>query len=223
MNLNEWIAADKPLNSYINCDNMELMKLIPDNYIDLAVVDPPYGIGINGQVGGGKLAKVSIYKKKNWDNKIPNKEYFQQLFRISKKQIIWGGNYMIENLYNTPCFIIWDKNNTGNFADAELAWTSFKSSTRIFKFTWNGMLQENMKNKEKRIHETQKPVDLYRWILQNYAKPNDIIFDSHVGSASSLIACHEEGFKYIACELDEDYYRDSCKRLETHLSQLKLF
>lgn len=207
-----------------NEDNMDLMSRYDDNHFDLAIVDPPYGINISktGNVGGGKLAKVKDYGKKEWDNNIPNKSYFEELKRISKNQIIFGGNYMIEHLKNTPCFLIWDKNNTGNFADAELAWTSFKSATKIFKSTWNGMLQHDMKNKEIRIHPTQKPIRLYEWILMNYAKEGDKILDTHLGSGSIAIACHNLGFDLTACELDKEYYVAAMKRLQEHQSQLRL-
>jgi len=192
------------------------MKTLPDKFFNLACVDPPYGINIikNGKVGGEKCAKVHEYKKSEWDITIPSQEYFDELKRISVNQIIWGGNYMINYLYNTSCFIIWDKNNTGNFADAELAWTSFFSPIRIFKYTWNGMIQENMNNKEIRCHPTQKPVALYSWLLKNYAKQGDKIFDSHMGSQSSRIAAYKMGFDYWGCELDEDYFRDGCARFE---------
>jgi len=124
---------------------------------------------------------------------------------------------MIEHLQNTPCFIIWDKNNSGNFADAELAWTSFDTATRIFKFTWNGMLQGDMKNKEVRIHPTQKPVALYKWILDKYAKPGMQILDTHLGSASIAIACHDYNFDLTACELDKDIYAAAGKRVSQHI------
>jgi len=205
-----------------NEDNMELMSRYEDNHFDLAIVDPPYGINISktGNVGGGKLAKVKDYGKKEWDNNIPNKSYFEELKRISKNQIIFGGNYMIEHLKNTPCFLIWDKNNTGNFADAELAWTSFKSATKIFKSTWNGMLQHDMKNKE--INPTQKPIRLYEWILMNYAKKGDKILDTHLGSGSIAIACHNLGYDLTACELDKEYYEAAIKRIKEHQSQLRI-
>ena len=204
--------------------NMELMSRYDDNYFDLAIVDPPYGINISktGNVGGGKLAKVKDYGKKEWDNNIPNKSYFKELKRITKNQIIFGGNYMIEHLKNTPCFLIWDKNNTGNFADAELAWTSFKSATKIFKSTWNGMLQHDMKNKEIRIHPTQKPIRLYEWILMNYAKEGNKILDTHLGSGSIALACHNLGYDLTACELDKEYYVAAMKRLKQHTAQLRL-
>ena len=209
-----------------NEDNMLMMARYPDNYFDLAIVDPPYGINVSktGNVGGRKLAKVKNYGKKDWDNSIPTKEYFKELQRVSKNQIIWGGNYMIEYLQNTPCFLIWDKNNTGNFADAELAWTSFESSTRIFKYTWNGMLQQKMGEfKETRIHPTQKPADLYKWILDKYAKEGDKILDTHLGSGSIAIACHDYGFELTACELDKEYYDKAIERIINHTNQTKLF
>ena len=208
-----------------NEDNMELMARYEDNYFDLAIVDPPYGIDISktGNVGGVKLAKVKDYGKKEWDSEIPTEEYFKELQRVSKNQIIFGGNYMIEHLKNTPCFIVWDKNNTGNFADAELAWTSFNTATRIFKSTWNGMLQHDMKNKEVRIHPTQKPIRLYEWLLDNYAKEEDKILDTHLGSGSIAISCHNRGFELTACELDEEYYNAAIKRINQHKSQLTMF
>ena len=208
-----------------NEDNMELMARYPDNHFELAIVDPPYGINISktGNVGGGKLAKVKDYAKKEWDSEIPTAEYFKELQRVSKNQIIFGGNYMIEHLQNTPCFIVWDKNNSGNFADAELAWTSFDTATRIFKSTWNGMIQHDMKNKEKRIHPTQKPIRLYEWLLMNYAKEGDKILDTHLGSGSIALACHNLNFDLTACELDKDYYNAAMKRLKQHQQQLTMF
>ena len=204
-------------------DCMEYMKTVPDKYYELAIVDPPYGIGINGSVGGEKLAAVKKYKNKGWAPKPPKKEYFEELFRVSKNQIIWGGNYFLYALNETPCFIVWNKLNTGNFADCELAWTSFKTATRMFSFRWNGMLQGDMKNKETRIHETQKPVALYKWLLKNYAKPNDKIFDSHVGSGSSRIACYDMGFDFMGCELDPDYWKAQEERFKQHAMQGDLF
>ncbi|MEN6569029.1 MAG: DNA methyltransferase [Rikenellaceae bacterium] len=201
------------------------MATVPDKYFDLAVVDPPYGINIakKGKVGGEKCAKVSEYAPSEWDLSTPKSVYFNELMRVSKNQIIWGGNYMIEYLLNTPCFIIWDKDNTGNFADAELAWTSFLTPTRIFKFRWNGMLQENMKNKEVRIHPTQKPVQLYKWILSNYATPSLKIIDTHLGSGSSAIAAYDFGVKeFVGCEIDTEYYDAAVKRFENHKMQMTI-
>jgi len=210
---------------FYNCDNIEFMKTKPDNYYDLAIVDPPYGINVakTGKVGGEKLAKVSSYEPSEWDSKIPPKEYFIELQRVSKNQIIWGGNYMIEHLQNTPCFLIWDKNNTGNFADAELAWTSFKTATRIFKWTWNGMLQQNMKDKETRIHPTQKPKALYRWTLQNYAEKGMKILDTHGGSHTHAIAADMEGFELDIVEIAVKYFKDGLNAFDKYKRQLKLF
>jgi len=211
---------------FYNIDCMEGMKQFPDQYFDLAIVDPPYGLGIikNGTVGGGKLAQVKNYGKRKWDKESPSPEYFKELFRVSKNQIIWGANHFISKIsYDSSCWIVWDKDNSGNFADCELAWTSFNTAVRKFTWRWNGMLQQDMKNKEKRIHPTQKPVALYRWLLQNYAKPGDIILDTHVGSASSLIACEIEGFEYVGFEIDKEYYKAACKRIESFKKQLTLF
>ena len=156
-----------------NWDRMEYMKGIPDNYYDLAIVDPPYGIGEDGlkNHSRGKLAKAKQYTPKTWDSDSPSETYFSELFRISKNQIIWGANHFISKIpYNSPCWIVWDKQNGDNdFADCELAWTSFKYAVRKFTFRWAGMLQGDMKNKEERIHPTQKPVRLYEWILKHYA------------------------------------------------------
>ena len=214
------------LNNFYNEDCLEAMKKMPDKYFDLAIVDPPYGINVakTGNVGGEKLAKVKDYGAKNWDTKTPNKEYFNELIRVSKNQIIWGANHFISKIpYDSSCWVVWDKNNSGNFADCELAFTSFKTAVRKFEYTWNGMLQGDMKNKEIRIHPTQKPVALYEWLLNNYAKQGDKILDTHVGSASSLIACHNLGFDYIGFELDKDYYNQATQRLEKHKSQINLF
>ena len=203
-------------------DCVEFMKGLPDKAFDLAIVDPPYGIGEDGlkNHSRSKIAKSKEYTPKQWDSCAPNKEYFEQLKRVSKNQIIWGANHFIENIpnANSPCWIIWDKENGENdFADCELAWASFSTSVRRFKFRWQGMLQGDMKNKETRIHPTQKPIQLYRWLLRNYAKPNDTIFDSHMGSQSSRIACHMEGFDFTGCELDPEYFEQGNQRYETFL------
>ena len=214
--------------TYENIDCMELMANLKDKEIDLAIVDPPYGIGEDGSNNHtrGKLALPKNYKGYAGNDKEPPSEnYFKELFRVSKNQIIWGANHYISRIgLDSSCWLVWDKDNGGSdFADCELAWTSFNSAVRKFKFKWQGMLQENMKQKEIRLHPNQKPVALYNFILTNYAKPNDLILDTHCGSASSLIACENLGFKYIASELDKDYYHQSLQRLETHLAQGKLF
>ena len=207
---------------FYNRDCMDAMREFPDKFFELAIVDPPYGIGVKASVGGNNKADVKQYKEFD-DSSIPDRKYFQELTRVSKNQIIWGGNYFIENLTNTSCFIVWDKENTGNFADCELAWTSFNSAVRKFSFRWNGMIQGNMKNKEERIHNCQKPIALYTWLLQNYAHRGDKILDTHVGSASSLIACHRMGFEAWGYELDADYYKAATERLEREKSMQPLF
>ena len=210
---------------------MELMARYPDGYFDLAIVDPPYGIGASSKnfIRQGKQTGKSIavsglkYKSKDWDNSVPDKIYFDELRRISKNQIIWGGNYFASLLPNSSCWIIWDKVTGENlYADAELAYTSFNYAVRKFTWMWKGMFQQNMTNKENRIHPTQKPVALYKWLLQNYANEGDKILDTHLGSGSIAIACHDLGFDLTACELDTDYFNAAMKRLTDHQKQLTL-
>lgn len=208
-------------------DCMQGMKQFPDKYFDLAIVDPPYGIGENGSKNytRGKLAKAKNYKAfAGMDSAPPSENYFTELFRVSKKQIIWGANHFISKIpYDSSCWIVWDKDNGENdFADCELAWTSFNTAVRRITYRWNGMIQQNMKCKEKRIHPTQKPVALYEWILNKYAKTGDVILDTHVGSASSLIACHNTGHKFVGFELDKYYYDLSKKRLDEEMAQMNL-
>ena len=213
-----------------NEDNMQLMARYEDKHFDLAIVDPPYGINASSVLSGerrksGKGASLkSAFTKKDWDSKIPYPEYFKELFRVSKNQIIWGANYMVEHLPNSQGWVVWNKDNgTTNFADCEIAFTSFDSATRMFTFTWNGMLQGDMKNKEVRLHSTQKPVALYKWLLDKYAKPNDKILDTHLGSGSIAIACHDYGFDLTACELDKEYFDKAMERINNHMAQTKLF
>jgi len=211
-----------------NEDNMILMARYPDNYFDLAIVDPPYGIDVNNQSQGkgGGVAKKIEYTKKDWDKFAPNKEYFTELKRVSKNVVIFGANHFIENIpkANSSCWIVWDKDNGGtDFADSELAYTTFKTAVRNYKCKWSGMLQYDMKNKEIRIHPTQKPIRLYEWVLDSYAKENDKILDTHLGSGSIALACHNRGFDLTACELDTEYYNDALKRLKEHQQQLTMF
>lgn len=208
--------------------NMELMARYPDKYFDIALVDPPYGINENGDRNKSreKLAKSKDYKSfAGNDVSSPEQIYFNELKRVSKNQIIWGANHFISKIpFDSSCWIVWDKDNgLTDFADCELAYTSFKTAVRIFKFKWQGMLQGDMKNKEIRIHPTQKPVKLYEWLLMNYAKEGDKILDTHMGSGSIALACHNLGFDLTACELDKDYYEAAMKRLEQHQSQLTMF
>ena len=209
-------------------DNMELMARYPDNYFELAIVDPPYGISENSnRLNKPKkaAAKKKIYHTALWEQSKPSKEYFEELKRVSKNQIIWGANYFIENLSSSRCFIVWDKKSESSqqVADCELAYTSFKTSVKKFSFRWCGMLQEDMKNKEIRIHPTQKPVKLYEWLLMNYAKKGDKILDTHLGSMSIAIACHNLGFELTGCELDREYYDNGIERVKNHIAQQRLF
>jgi len=197
------------------------MAQFPDKYFDLAIVDPPYGIGEDGKSNHSRscLAQTTKFKPKKWDKEPPPPGYFDLLKQKSKNQIIWGANHFIDNfpfMCNSPCWLVWDKENGKNdFADCELAWTSYSTTVRKFRFQWQGMLQGNMKNKEIRIHPTQKPVQLYKWTLHNYAKPDFKIIDTHVGSASSIIAFLDYSCEWIGFEID--------KRIEIHKQQLKLF
>jgi len=205
-----------------NEDCMAVMARYPDKYFDLAVVDPPYGINASkGTWGSSNKGKVTNYGKKDWDKQPPTDEYFVELRRVSKNQIIWGGNYF--GLPASSCWLVWDKLNSGDFADCELAWTSFTTAVRKFTWRWNGMLQQNMKDKEQRIHPTQKPVKLYDWIFKNYASPNDLILDTHLGSGSSRIAAYKNKINFIGCELDPEYYNAQEKRFKEFTAQLTLF
>lgn len=220
---------------FYNMNCMDGMKQFPDKYFDLAIVDVPYGIGedgsknhTRGKCAFGSKAKALAKDYKAFagnDLSAPDNEYFDELFRVSKNQIIFGANHFISKIpIDSHCWIVWDKDNGGtDFADCELAWTSFPTAVRKFKYRWNGMLQENMKNKEFRIHPTQKPVALYEWLIQKYAKPGDIILDTHVGSASSLIACHKTKHKFVGFELDEYYYNLANKRLKSEMDQMNIF
>lgn len=207
-----------------NMDCMAMMRQYPDKHFDLAVVDPPYGIGVNVNMGRRKGDKKSNYHKyAGMDKEPPSVEFFRELMRVSKNQIIWGANHFISRIpFDSPSWIVWDKDNTGDFADCELAWTSFSSPVRKFKFRWNGMLQEDMANKEKRIHPTQKPVALYDWIFKNYAKEGNLILDTHLGSGSSRIAADRAGLNFVGCELDADYFAAHEKRWNEYKAQLKL-
>ena len=203
-----------------NEDNMELMARYEDNYFDLAIVDPPYGIGIDGQKKSIKNG-VQIRKKhefKGWDNSIPSKEYFEQLFRVSKNQIIWGGNYFTEYLKPTKAWIFWYKGQRDlTMSDGEMAWTSFETVTRQFELNRASLIAQNT------FHPTEKPYKLYKWLLDKYAKQGDKILDTHLGSGSIAIACHDYGFDLTACELDKEYFDKAMERINNHMAQTKLF
>ena len=208
-----------------NEDNMLLMARYPDNYFDLAIVDPPYGISYaRGKNGWGVNKNRPKLEDVSWDKETPNQDFFDELIRVSKNQIIWGGNYFTDKLPVSKCWIVWNKiNNTDNksvFADAELGWTSFKKVVKMF--TLRTMVFISDTKDENRIHPTQKPTELYKWILDNYAQKGDKILDTHLGSGSIAIASHDYGFELTACELDPDYYEASIKRIKNHISQIKL-
>ena len=197
-----------------NEDNMQLMARYPDNYFDLALVDIPYGLGDKLTTGGTWASKYKT-KDASWDV-LPKEKYFKELFRVSKNQIIWGGNYAHNYLKSNRHFIIWDKvSHMPTMADCEYAWSSIDTNAKIFKHPRNST--------EKRIHITQKPVALYKWLLDKYAKEGDKILDTHLGSMSIAIACHDYGFNLTGCELDKEYFDKGIKRVKNHVAQQKLF
>ena len=225
-----------------NEDCLDLMARYPDKYFELAIVDPPYGIGEDGSKNSsrGKVTKFGAKHNKNGsviparkykayagnDTEPMSKEFFIELQRVSVNQIIWGANHFIENIpaANSPSWVVWDKvNGESDFADCELALTTFKGAVRKFTFRWAGMLQGDMANKEDRIHPNQKPAMLYKFLLDKYAKQGDKILDCFLGSGSIAIACHDYNFDLTACELDTDYYNAAMKRINNHTAQLKLF
>ena len=223
------------MNLAFNMDCLEAMREMKDNAFDLAVVDPPYGIGVqsmNYTKSGPRIVARTVAAKRRdyrradeWDIK-PPQEYFDQLFRVSKKQVIWGGNYF--QLPPSKGFIVWDKRcnaeMSNDFADCELAWISPEMGVaRVFRFVWNGMLQGNMKEKEERFHPTQKPVALYAWILSRYAKPGDKILDTHLGSGSSRIAAYDAGLDFVGYEIDKEYFDKQEERFAKHTAQTSLF
>jgi site-specific DNA-methyltransferase (adenine-specific) len=202
-----------------NEDNMLLMARYPDKYFDLAIVDPPYGIGAGVSKTGGASKHNSMSRLKAnthiYNDIKPNKEYFNELQRVSKNQIIWGGNYFINFLSSTRCFVVWDKMNyLPSMSQIEIAWTSFNKHSELVKIN---------SNQENRFHISQKPADLYKWILDKYAKENDKILDTHLGSGSIAIACHDYGFDLTACELDKEYFDKAIQRINNHTAQTKLF
>lgn len=208
---------------------MEAMKEFPDKFFELAICDPPYGIGEGNKknktrssfTGFGtnkKWVKAKDYGGGEWDLKPPEVEYFAELFRISKNQIIWGANHFLG--LTSSCWIVWDKDNGEcDQADCELAWTSFPTAVRKFKYKWQGLLQGNMANKEIKIHPTQKPIALYQWLLKNYAKPGDKILDTHLGSGSHRIAAYKMGFDFWGCEIDSDYWQAQEKRFAEAIAE----
>ena len=208
------------MNIAYNMDCMEYMRTPPDKAFDLAVVDPPYGINISNNMGRRKGQRASNYKKVTWDEAPPPAEYFEQLRRVSRDQIIFGANHFVSLIpnANSPCWICWDKNFSENvsFASFELAWTSFDSPCKRVKIS-------PAKEQNGRIHPTQKPVALYAWIFARYAKPGDKILDTHLGSGSSRIAAYDAGLDFVGCEIDKDYFAAQEERFAAHTAQLSLF
>jgi len=214
--------------NFYNIDNIEFMKTKPDNYYDLAIVDPPYGIDADNKNNGKNsdthektsLAKINTYKKTNWDNSIPTDEYFEELKRVSKKQIIWGANFF--NLQGGMLY--WHKNVTmPTYSTGELAYLSWLNKIDFVEITWHGMLQYDMKNKEERIHPTQKPIMLYRWLLDKYAEKGMKILDTHGGSMTIAKACDMEGYDLDICEIDKDYFNNGVNAFNEYKKQGRLF
>jgi site-specific DNA-methyltransferase (adenine-specific) len=218
-------VTDKIRLHHVDC--MEFMRGLPDKYYDLGIIDIPYGIDADKKNNGpnskshskNSKAKINTYKE-GWDSETPPQEFFNELFRVTNRQIIWGANYV----GLTGGYLYWHKNVTmPTYSQGELAWLSWLNKIDFFELTWHGMLQHDMKNKETRIHPTQKPVALYKWILDKYAKQGDKILDTHGGSMSIAIACHDYGFELDLCELDAEYYAKGVERVQNHVKQLKMF
>lgn len=216
-------AVSKNGISLIHGDCLQALKSYGDNYFDVAIVDPPYGIGIDGQKQSINLNNPKANRKahdfKGWDNEIPTAEYFAELERVSKNQIIWGANYFVEHLHKgTKGWVVWYKGQEGlTMSDAELAYSSFDCATRVVKINRVELLKDGT------IHPTQKPIKLYKWLLENYTNENDLILDTHLGSGSIAIACHQMKRKLIAYEIDAEYYQKACKRFEQQTRQTALW
>ena len=221
-------AVEKARISIYNEDCLQALKAMADKQFDLAIVDPPYGIGMDGTIGIGigkekGFTRKKEYTKKNWDKEVPSQEYFNELFRVSKNQIVWGANYFTKQLPVIKNYIFWHKKGQSvddKFNDGEMAFASL-GRTRMIDIWWNGVGVIN--SGENKIHPTQKPVKLYKWILENYAKKDWKILDTHLGSGSIAIACWDMGYDLTAYEVDKEYYDNACKRLETHKAQLTLW
>ena len=229
------IWSENPRIEIFNSDCMEGLKEFKDNQFDLAIVDPPYGIGVSNHDTFGhktivaknsflkKAIKPKLYKKSEWDNKTPNKYYFMRLNDVSEKQVIWGINYFNNVGLNNGGRLFWDKFGPGNYSRGELAYLSFVNRVEYYQFRWCGMVKQNNGDNDNRFHPTQKPVALYKWLLKNYAKEGNTILDTHLGSGSIAIACYDMGFSLTGFEIDTDYYEASYKRFKNHIAQLQLF
>jgi len=219
-------------------DCLDLMREMPDKSVDLVLTDPPYGIGESNEKnlsrgkpfgskrdrpGSSRVAGAKNYGSFEWDASRVSREYISEIRRVSENQIIFGGNYYADLLDPSSCWLVWDKDNSGDFADCELAWTSFKTAVRKFKWRWNGMLQEDMRHKEERIHPTQKPVPLFMQILEKYSKPGDLVLDPFLGSGTTAIACLRTGRHFIGIEKHEPYFIMAQERIDKERAQVRLF
>lgn len=227
------------MNVAYNVDCMEYMATLPDKYFDLAVCDPPYGIGEGGQKAASRGKQVDFGKSQSNakaynrtypvydDSKSPDRSVFKEIIRVSQNQIIFGANHFISKIpYDSHCWIVWDKqNDTNDFSDCELAWTSFKGAVRVFRYRWNGMLKGEQKSADRitRIHPNEKPRQLYRWIYSRYAETGQKIFDPFLGSGSSRIVAYDAGLDFVGCEIDETYFRLQEERFAAHTAQMNLF
>ena len=215
-------------NKVIHGDCLDVMRGLPDNAVDLLLTDPPYGLGYSnhnraGSQRGASLAVCKDYGEFGWDNTKLTSEYFNEMLRVSVNQVIWGGNHYSNFLHNSSCWLVWDKNNGKNqYADCEIAWTSFNSAIRKFKWTWQGFIQEDMKNKEVRYHPTQKPVALFEWVINSYSNECDTIFDPFGGSGTTAIACLNTNRNYILIEKEKEYIDIINKRISEHELQVTL-
>lgn len=216
------------MKDFVLGDCMNYLKFYDDNTFDLAIVDPPYGIGMGkfnrtNKDSNGVRHKADKYKQGDWDSSVPDIAYFNELKRVSRDQIVWGGNYYFDVLGNSKGLICWYKHQpVDNFSDCEYAWTSVNKPAKVFDYPYYGNIEGHTKA-SKKYHPTQKPVQLYKWLLRNYAKPTDFILSTHVGSASDLIAFEDFGCQYVGFEIDPDYYVEASKRLDNHKAQLTIF
>lgn len=216
------------INKIYNMDCLDGMRLMKEQGIkaDWCITDPPYGIGAatSSTWSRSVLAKETQYTVKQWDKQRIEKPYFDIMREVSKEQIIFGGNYHTDYLPPSSCWIVWDKVNGANsFADCELAWSSYKGAVRLFRYMWHGMLQGNAKNREKRVHPTQKPLPLLEWLLNKYTKEGDLILDPFMGSGTTAVACHKLKRRYIGFELDEEYFNIANERLDAVKAQISIF
>lgn len=213
-------------NTFICADNMEVLRDLPDGFCDLCLTDPPYGVGWDKRSswGSNNCAPVGQYGVQAWDKTPPDTKAIQEIRRVSKQQIVWGGNHFAAALGNSPCWLVWNKDNTGGYADCELAFTSFPSAVRMFTWRWNGMLQQEMgSRKEERVHPTQKPVPLFVWCILNYSKPGDLIIDPFCGSGTTALACHKTGRRFICIDREQKYIDIAQQRYRDLIAQTNLF